>query len=166
VAAEPLPTVARLRPQKTAGIAIAPQFVAEALLHVDAFSEVRYVGVELGRRPAAIYQGLAPGTTDISMAFEPPLVLHIDAGAEIILLRSVHVSSDETQGDQILASQRVYGAVEALVEAEMVGELDSRDFYGRYWRPTLSACKKPLIINTSDLSAAKHVRLFHSREHC
>ena len=35
---------------------------------------------------------------------------------------------DEAKGDQILASQRVYSAVEALVEAETVGELSLKGF--------------------------------------
>jgi class 3 adenylate cyclase/CheY-like chemotaxis protein len=35
---------------------------------------------------------------------------------------------DEARGDQILASQRVYSAVEVLVEAEMIGELSLKGF--------------------------------------
>jgi class 3 adenylate cyclase/CheY-like chemotaxis protein len=35
---------------------------------------------------------------------------------------------DEAKGDQILVSQRVYSAVEALVEAEMIGELQLKGF--------------------------------------
>jgi adenylate cyclase len=35
---------------------------------------------------------------------------------------------DEARGDQILVSQRVYSAVEALVETEMVGELSLKGF--------------------------------------
>ena len=35
---------------------------------------------------------------------------------------------DEAKADQILVSQRVYSAVEALVEAEMVGELSLKGF--------------------------------------
>jgi adenylate cyclase len=35
---------------------------------------------------------------------------------------------DEARGDQILISQRVYSAIEALVETEMVGELSLKGF--------------------------------------
>jgi adenylate cyclase len=35
---------------------------------------------------------------------------------------------DEADGEQILVSQRVYSAVDALVEAETVGELSLKGF--------------------------------------
>jgi adenylate cyclase len=35
---------------------------------------------------------------------------------------------DKAKGDQILVSQRVYSAVEALIEAETVGELSLKGF--------------------------------------
>jgi class 3 adenylate cyclase len=35
----------------------------------------------------------------------------------------------EAQGGQILVSQRVYAAVEALVEAELLGELELKGFH-------------------------------------
>jgi adenylate cyclase len=35
---------------------------------------------------------------------------------------------DEARGDQILVSQRVYNAVEALVQTEMVGEMSLKGF--------------------------------------
>jgi class 3 adenylate cyclase len=35
---------------------------------------------------------------------------------------------DEAKGNQILVSQRIYSAVEALVEAEAVGELSLKGF--------------------------------------
>src|SRR6266852_9913538 len=67
-AAEPPPETTRLRLEKMAGICIAPQYVAEDLLHVEGFTEVQYVEVELTELTRAIYRLLASGAVDITMA--------------------------------------------------------------------------------------------------
>src|SRR5215468_3649437 len=78
VAAEPPPETTRLRLHKMAGICIAPQYIAEELLHLEGFTEVQYVEVELARGTAAFHQSLASGGLDIGMGFTPPLILQVD----------------------------------------------------------------------------------------
>jgi NitT/TauT family transport system substrate-binding protein len=89
VAAEPPPETTRLRVHKTSGICVAPQYVAEELLQAERFSEVHYVEVDyIAADPAKIgssmYQQLAAGALDIGMAFVPPFILQVDAGAPIV----------------------------------------------------------------------------------
>ena len=63
------PPETRLRLYKVDGICIAPQYVAEELLHGAGFTDVQYVAVE--DRETAIYQALGTGTFDIGLAFVP-----------------------------------------------------------------------------------------------
>src|SRR5215831_4172855 len=86
VAAEPPPEVTRIRLHKMPGICIAPQYVAEELLHAEGFTEVQYVQTEVTELTRAIYRLLASGDLDISMAFAPPLIIQVDTGAPVVLL--------------------------------------------------------------------------------
>ncbi|HEX9867093.1 MAG TPA: twin-arginine translocation signal domain-containing protein, partial [Candidatus Tectomicrobia bacterium] len=54
LAAEPPPETTRLRLHKMAGICIAPQYVAEEFLHLEGFTEVQYVEVEVTELTTAI----------------------------------------------------------------------------------------------------------------
>ena len=56
VAAEPPPETTRLRLGKTPGIRIAPQYVAEELLHLEGFTEVHYVAVDPAKLTTSMYQ--------------------------------------------------------------------------------------------------------------
>src|SRR5919197_2696129 len=100
VAAEPPPETTRIRLHKMAGICIAPQYVAEDLLHAEGFTEVQYVEAELTELTRAIYRLLASGDLDISMAFAPPFIIQLDAGAPVVLLGGVHVGCFELFGTE------------------------------------------------------------------
>src|SRR5919197_6134350 len=95
VAAEPPPETTRIRLHKMPGICIAPQYVAEELLHAEGFTEVQYVQAEVTELTRAIYRFLASGDLDISMAFAPPFIIQLDAGAPVLLLGGVHVGCFE-----------------------------------------------------------------------
>ena len=97
VAAEgPLETT-RIRIVQIPGICLAPQYVAEALLQAEGFTEVRYVKRAEGTD--AIYKDLATGEADISMAFVAPFIVQVDAGLPIVLLSGVHVGCFELWGN-------------------------------------------------------------------
>jgi NitT/TauT family transport system substrate-binding protein len=100
VAAEPPPETRRIRLHKMAGICIAPQYVAEEFLHLEGFTAVQYVEVELSELTTAIYRRLAAGTVDISMAFAPPFIMQVDAGAPVVILGGVHVGCFELFGTE------------------------------------------------------------------
>ena len=74
VAAEPPPETTRLRLGKTPGICIAPQYVAEDLLHTEGFTEVQYVAADPAKLTTSMYQQLAAGAIDISMTFVTPFI--------------------------------------------------------------------------------------------
>jgi NitT/TauT family transport system substrate-binding protein len=117
LAAEPPPETTRLRLHKTLGICVAPQYVAEELLYAEGFAEVQYVEADPTKMTSNIYQQLAAGTLDISMAFVPPFIIQVDAGAPIVLLGGVHVGCYEVFGtEQVRAIRDLKGKTIAVPE--------------------------------------------------
>jgi NitT/TauT family transport system substrate-binding protein len=117
LAAEPPPETTRLRLHKTPGICIAPQYVAEELLHLEGFTEVHYVAADPAKITSGIYQQLATGALDISMAFVPPFIIQVDVGSPIVLLGGVHVGCYEVFGtDRVRAIRDLKGKTVAVPE--------------------------------------------------
>jgi NitT/TauT family transport system substrate-binding protein len=85
--------------EQSEGICIAPQYVAEELLHVEGFTEVQYVKTGYG---ATLYQALGSGALDLAMSFVPASIIELDAGTPIVLLGGVHVGCFE-----LFATERV-----------------------------------------------------------
>jgi NitT/TauT family transport system substrate-binding protein len=77
---------------KIAGICIAPQYFAEALLRAEGFTDIRYVPVDAGA-PAAL--ALASGEIDFTTNYSPPLIMAIDAGEPITIVAGEHVGCFE-----------------------------------------------------------------------
>ena len=117
IAAEPPPETTRLRLHKTPGICVAPQFVAEELLQAEGFTEVQYIAVDAAKNSSSIHEQLAAGALDISMAFVPPFILQVDAGAPIVLLGGVHIGCFEVFGtDRVRAIRDLKGKTVAVPE--------------------------------------------------
>ena len=117
VAAEPPPETTRLRLYKTPGICIAPQYVAEELLHLEGFTEVHYVAADPAAMTLSTYQQFAAGGIDLSTTFAPPSIIHIDAGAPIVLVGGVHVGCYEVFGtDRVRAIRDLKGKTVAVPE--------------------------------------------------
>jgi NitT/TauT family transport system substrate-binding protein len=117
VAAEPPPETTRLRLHKTPGICVAPQFVAEELLHAEGFTDVHYVELDPAKIASSIYQQLAAGAIDLGMAFVPPFIVQVDTGVPIILLGGVHVGCYEVFGtDRVRAIRDLKGKTVAVPE--------------------------------------------------
>jgi NitT/TauT family transport system substrate-binding protein len=107
VAAEPPPETRTVRLYKIAGICIAPEYVAEELLHDEGFTQVQYVESELDiGSPAGLYRRLAAGELDLGIAFIAPFVVQLDAGLPITLLAGVHVGCFELFGTPAVRSIR------------------------------------------------------------
>jgi NitT/TauT family transport system substrate-binding protein len=116
VAAEPPPETTRLRLYKTPGICIAPQYVAEELLHLEGFTEVHYVEVGITQL-SSIQRDLASGALDISTTFAPLSIIQVDAGPPIIFLGGVHVGCFELFGTaQVRAIKDLKGKTVAVPE--------------------------------------------------
>ena len=92
-AAEPPPETTRIRLTKVPSACLAPQYVAEALLRAEGFTQVEYIGGASGGIPDA--QRMGAGDVDIGMNFAAPLVVAIDAGSPIVVLAGVHAGCFE-----------------------------------------------------------------------
>jgi NitT/TauT family transport system substrate-binding protein len=100
-----------------AGICIAPQYVADEFLLLEGFTEVQYVEIEVTQLTTAIYRLLASGAVDISMAFAPPFIIQVDAGAPIVILGGVHVGCFELFGtERVHAIRDLKGKTVAVPE--------------------------------------------------
>jgi NitT/TauT family transport system substrate-binding protein len=91
-AQEAPPETTTVRLGKIYGICIAPQLVAEDLLRVEGFTDIRYVATLAGI-PAA--QALARGEFDFTTNYTPPLAISIDAGEPITILGGQHIGCFE-----------------------------------------------------------------------
>ena len=96
-AAEPPPETTSIRLSKITGICIAPQYVAEDLLHAEGFSDIQYFKTEAG---AGQSKALAAGDADILVNFAAPLIVPLDAGEPIVVLGGVHVGCFELFGNE------------------------------------------------------------------
>ncbi len=111
-AAEAPPETTKLRLVQIPGICVAPQYVAEELLHTEGFTDVGYV-----QKPGAegIYKALGSGEAQISMAFAPPFIIQVDAGEPIVLLAGVHIGCYELFGtDRVRAIRDLKGKTVAV----------------------------------------------------
>ena len=110
-AAEPPPETTRLKLTKVPSICRAPQWVAEALLKAEGFTDVQYVPVESrGTRADLTGPALASGQVDLSMQFIGPSILQVDAGDPIVLLVGVQIGCFELFGtDRIRAIRDLKG---------------------------------------------------------
>jgi NitT/TauT family transport system substrate-binding protein len=85
--AEPPLETTRIRLVEITGICIAPQYVAQDLLHGEGFTDVQYFKADAG---IATAKALAAGNADISLNFVAPFVIQLDAGDPIALLGGIH----------------------------------------------------------------------------
>jgi NitT/TauT family transport system substrate-binding protein len=97
VAAEPPPETTRLRLIWDPSICVAPQFVAEALLQGEGFTEVQYV-----KHASVTYTetALAAGEVDLNAVFSGPFLLRLEAGDPLVMLAGMHVGCLELVGTE------------------------------------------------------------------
>ncbi|HSF32966.1 MAG TPA: ABC transporter substrate-binding protein [Candidatus Tectomicrobia bacterium] len=65
--------------------------MAEGFLRLERCTEVQYVEFELSQLTTAIYRPIAFGAIDVSMAFTPPFIKQVAAGAPVVILGGVRV---------------------------------------------------------------------------
>ena len=92
LAAEPPLETTTIRLAKISGICIAPQYVAEALLRAEGFTDIRYVASEAGIGQS---EAIARGEVDFSLNFAAPLIIPLDQDAPITVVAGVHVGCFE-----------------------------------------------------------------------
>jgi NitT/TauT family transport system substrate-binding protein len=112
VAAEPLPETTRIRLVRIPSICQAPQYVAEALLRTEGFTEVQYVEKQGGKE---IEAALASGEANINMHFVAPTLLRLDAGDPLVILAGGHIGCFELVGaDQVRTIRDLRGKTVAV----------------------------------------------------
>jgi NitT/TauT family transport system substrate-binding protein len=97
VAAEPPPETTRIRLARTHGICVAPEYMAEALLQGEGFTEVQYV---TQAKLADKYPALVAGAIDLTLYFSAPFLFQLAAGDPVVLLAGVHVGCFELFGTE------------------------------------------------------------------
>lgn len=90
-AAEPPPEVTQIRLARQKALCVAPQYVAEALLRAEGFTDIAYP--RDWKRSAT--QNAATGDADFALGFAGHIVTRIDAGDPIIVLAGVHTGCYE-----------------------------------------------------------------------
>ena len=90
-----------VRLAKITGTCIAPQYLAEELLRLEGFTDVRYILSEAGLGQS---KAIARGEVDFSLNFAAPLVIPIDAGEPISVIAGVHTGCFELFGHERIRS--------------------------------------------------------------
>ncbi len=101
VAAEPPPETTALRLARTTSICQAPQYVAEALLEAEGFTDVQFVG-----EAATTDRTLVSGEAQMGMLFLGPFLLRLDEGAPLVILSGGHVGCLELFAHEPIRSIR------------------------------------------------------------
>jgi NitT/TauT family transport system substrate-binding protein len=86
-AGEPPPETTRLRLIQSSSICWAPQYVADALLKDEGFTDVQYVKFAGG----VLSEVLGAGEADLSMNFVGPNIIRVEEGDPIVFLAGAHV---------------------------------------------------------------------------
>jgi NitT/TauT family transport system substrate-binding protein len=94
----PPPETTRLRLSRVPTICLAPQYIAEALLSAEGFTDIQYVGDGPSHTGVPGAQKMGAGELDLAMNFAAPLVVALDQGAPIVLLGGVHAGCFELFG--------------------------------------------------------------------
>jgi NitT/TauT family transport system substrate-binding protein len=92
----------RIRLYQSAGICIAPQYVAADLLKAEGFSDVQYIQVDAANQ----YPILASGDVDLTLGFSAQFITEVDQGAPVVLLGGVHVGCFELFGNDTIRAIR------------------------------------------------------------
>jgi len=113
-AAEPPPETTKLRLVKIPSICQAPQYVAEALLRAEGFTDVQYVPKS---GALGITEALASGEANISNHFVAPSIIRVEMGDPIVFLGGLHIGCFELFGtDRIRAIRDLKGKTVAVLE--------------------------------------------------
>jgi NitT/TauT family transport system substrate-binding protein len=79
---EPLETIT-VRIGKNRGVCLAPQYIAEELLHAEGFTDVRYV--DTTQADGTLAPPVGRGETDFSAAFAIDAIQTSDTGAPVVV---------------------------------------------------------------------------------
>jgi NitT/TauT family transport system substrate-binding protein len=102
LAAEGALETTSVRLPKTSSICVAPQDIAEELLHAEGFTDIRYVPTR--KTENNTLPSVVRGDTDFGANFAPVLVAGLEQSAAISVLGPVHVGCFEVFGNEQVRS--------------------------------------------------------------
>jgi NitT/TauT family transport system substrate-binding protein len=88
------PETTTIRLAKIPGICIAPQYIAEDLLRIEGFRDVRYLDVPLD----LVHRAVGSDSIDLGIGFVAQYIVELDLATPIVLLGGVHVGCFELFG--------------------------------------------------------------------
>lgn len=118
--AESPPETGRIRFVKAPAICLAPLYLAEELLRVEGFSEIKYVSIEQNKDPDLLAANLA----DFSSCAPPNLLPYLDAGMPLVALTALHSGCYE-----LFVNQRVRTIRELKGMRVAVSAMDALEYY-------------------------------------
>jgi NitT/TauT family transport system substrate-binding protein len=101
--AEGPPETTRLRIPQFPSTCRSPEWMAEALLRAEGFTDVQYLQVE---GTLGVEQALASGRADIAGHFAAPMILRFEAGDPIVILAGEHAGCFELLGTDTIRTIR------------------------------------------------------------
>jgi NitT/TauT family transport system substrate-binding protein len=118
--AEPPPETTKIRFVHDPGICLAPQYLAEELLHLEGFSQVEYVS-EPGPSPDPNVL-LVRDKADLSLDAAVTLIPALDAGRTVVVLAGIHLGCYELFGNERVRTVRDLKGKRAAITALGSGE--------------------------------------------
>lgn len=120
VAAEPPPEIRKIRLVKMPTICLAPQYLAEELLHLEGFTEVEYVDLDRIAAPDMLFSDRA----DFTVAAPPDALPALDAGKSMVVLAGIHGGCYE-----LFATQQIRTLRDLKGKRIAVGAIGSTEYY-------------------------------------
>ena len=91
LAAEPPPEITTIRLEKAPVTCLAPQYVADALLRAEGFTDIRYLTAD----KEAPTQAVAHHELDWDLDFAPAVIAEVDNGTPVTMIAGVHAGCFE-----------------------------------------------------------------------
>ena len=118
--AESSPETDRIRFVKAPAICLAPLYLAEELLRVEGFSDIKYVTIEQNKDPDLLAKNLA----DVSACAPPNLLPYLDAGYPLVAVAALHGGCYE-----LFVNERVRTIRELKGKRVAVSAMDALEYY-------------------------------------
>ena len=118
--AESSPETDRIRFVKAPAICLAPLYLAEELLRVEGFSDIKYVTIEQNKDPELLAKNLA----DVSACAPPNLLPYLDAGYPLVAVAALHGGCYE-----LFVNERVRTVRELKGKRVVVSAMDALEYY-------------------------------------
>lgn len=89
------PEIRRIRLVRASALCLAPQYIAQALLKAEGFTDVEYVEITGGN----VVDGIHRGDADLTMDAAPAILYGVDQGKSLVALAGIHAGCYELFGN-------------------------------------------------------------------